>query len=85
MKDDAAISNLTKLVSDLWKQAVDHDLARSSEVSFDTFLGAQYSIAFRAGQCAITEEGIEIVEIALGELQKLINKNFVGQEDEENE
>jgi hypothetical protein len=38
-----------------------------------------------AGQCAITKEGIEIVEIALDELQQLISDNDAGEEDEENE
>jgi hypothetical protein len=85
MKDEVATSELAQRVSNLWEQAVDQDLANSNEVSFDTFLGAQYSIAFMAGQCAITKEGIEIVEIALDELQQLISDNDAGEEDDENE
>ena len=86
MKEKIAISDLTKRVAELWEQAVDEDLANSSEVSFDAFLGAQYSMAFLAGQCTITEQGIEVVEIALDELQQLIDDNVESDdEDEEDE
>lgn len=86
MKEKIATSDLTKRVAELWEQAVDEDLANSSEVSFDAFLGAQYSMAFLAGQCTITEQGIEVVEIALDELQQLIDDNVESDdEDEEDE
>ena len=86
MKEKIAISDLTKRVAELWEQAVDEELANSSEVSFDAFLGAQYSMAFLAGQCTITEQGIEVVEIALDELQQLIDDNVESDdEDEEDE
>ena len=86
MKEKIATSDLTKRVAELWEQAVDEDLANSSEVSFDAFLGAQYSMAFLAGQCAITEKGIEVVELALDELQQLIDDNVESDdEDEEDE
>ena len=86
MKEKIAISDLTKRVAELWEQVVDEDLANSSEVSFDAFLGAQYSMAFLAGQCTITEQGIEVVEIALDELQQLIDDNVESDdEDEEDE
>ena len=86
MKEKIATSDLTKRVAELWEQAVDEDLANSSEVTFDAFLGAQYSMAFLAGQCTITEQGIEVVEIALDELQQLIDDNVeTDDEDEEDE
>ena len=86
MKEKIAISDLTKRVAELWEQAVDEELANSSEVTFDAFLGAQYSMAFLAGQCTITEQGIEVVEIALDELQQLIDDNVESDdEDEEDE
>ena len=86
MKEKIATSDLTKRVAELWEQAVDEDLANSSEVTFDAFLGAQYSMAFLAGQCTITEQGIEVVEIALDELQQLIDDNVESDdEDEEDE
>jgi uncharacterized protein YpbB len=86
MKEKIATSDLTKRVAELWEQAVDEELANSSEVTFDAFLGAQYSMAFLAGQCTITEQGIEVVEIALDELQQLIDDNVESDdEDEEDE
>ena len=86
MKEKRATSDLTKRVAELWEQAVDEELANSSEVTFDAFLGAQYSMAFLAGQCTITEQGIEVVEIALDELQQLIDDNVESDdEDEEDE
>ena len=85
MTEKVDISDLTKRVSDLWEKAVEEELANSSEVSFDAFLGAQYSIAFLAGQCTITEDGIEIVEIALDELRQLIDDNVEDDDDDEDE
>ena len=86
MKENIDTSDLTKRVAELWEQAVDEELANSDEVSFDAFLGAQYSMAFLAGQCTITEQGIEVVEIALDELQQLIDDNVESDdEDEEDE
>ena len=86
MKENIDTSDLTKRVAELWEQAVDEELANSSEVSFDAFLGAQYSMAFLAGQCTITEQGIEVVELALDELQQLIDDNVESDdEDEEDE
>ena len=86
MKEKIATSDLTKRVAELWEQAVDEELANSSEVTFDAFLGAQYSMAFLAGQCTITEQGIEVVELALDELQQLIDDNVESDdEDEEDE
>ncbi len=81
MKSGAA--GLTKQVAELWQEAGDQDLANSSELSFEAFLGAQYSLAHLAGQCTITEEGMEIVESALNELQELVDS--VEEEDEEDE
>jgi hypothetical protein len=85
MTEKVDISDLTKRVSDLWEKAVEEELANSSEVSFDAFLGAQYSIAFLAGQCTITQDGIEIVEIALYELQQLIDDNVEDEDDEDDD
>jgi len=86
MKEKIATSDLTKRVAELWEQAVDEELANSSEVTFDAFLGAQYSMAFLAGQCTITEQGIEVVEIALDALQQLLDDNVESDdEDEEDE
>jgi hypothetical protein len=82
MKDGAL--DLTQQVAELWEKAVEEELANSSEVSFDAFLGAQYSIASLAGQCTITDEGMEIVQVALEELQELIDGNS-DDEDEEDE
>ena len=82
MKNGA--SDLTQQVAELWEKAVEEELANSSEVSFDAFLGAQYSLASLAGQCTITEEGMEIVQVALEELQELIDGNS-DDEDEEDE
>ena len=81
MKDGA--SDLTQQVAELWEKAVEEELANSSEVSFDAFLGAQYSLASLAGQCTITDEGMEIVQVALEELQELIDGN--SEDDEEDE
>jgi hypothetical protein len=81
MKNGA--SDLTQQVAELWEKAVEEELANSSEVSFDAFLGAQYSIASLAGQCTITDEGMEIVQVALEELQELIDGN--SEDDEEDE
>ena len=81
MKNGA--SDLTQQVAELWEKAVEEELANSSEVSFDAFLGAQYSLASLAGQCTITEEGMEIVQVALEELQELIDGN--SEDDEEDE
>ena len=44
---------------------------------------AQYSLASLAGQCTITEEGMEIVQAAFEELQELIDGN--SEDDEEDE
>ena len=82
MKNGA--SDLTQQVAELWEKAVEEELANSSEVSFDAFLGAQYSLASLAGQCTITEEGMEIVQVAFEELQELIDGNS-DDEDEEDE
>ena len=82
MKNGA--SDLTQQVAELWEKAVEEELANSSEVSFDAFLGAQYSLASLAGQCTITDEGMEIVQVALEELQELIDGNS-DDEDEEDE
>lgn len=81
MKNEA--SDLTNQVAELWQQAVDEDLANSSEVSFEAFLGAQYSLASIAGQCTITDEGMEIVQVAFEELQELIDSS--SDEDEEDD
>ena len=84
MKDGA--SDLTQQVAELWEKAVEEELANSSDVSFEAFLGAQYSIASLAGQCTITDEGMEIVQVALEELQELIDGNSDDdEEDEEDE
>ena len=85
MTETVGITDLAKRVSELWEKAVEEELANSSEVSFDAFLGAQYSIAFLAGQCTITDDGIEIVEIALDELQQLIDDNVQEDDDDEDE
>lgn len=81
MKNEA--SDLTNQVAELWQQAVDEDLANSSEVSFEAFLGAQYSLASISGQCTITDEGMEIVQVAFEELQELIDSS--SDEDEEDD
>lgn len=82
MKDGAL--DLTQQVAELWEKAVEEELANSSDVSFEAFLGAQYSLASLAGQCTITEEGMEIVQAALEELQELIDSSS-DDEDEEDE
>ena len=82
MKDGAL--DLTQQVAELWEKAVEEELANSSDVSFEAFLGAQYSIASLAGQCTITDEGMEIVQVAFEELQELIDGNS-DDEDEEDE
>lgn len=81
----ARTSELTKRVAELWEQAVEQELANSSELSFDAFLGAQYSIAFLAGQCTITQEGLEIVELALKELEEIVDGDGENDEDDEDE
>ena len=81
MKDGAL--DLTQQVAELWEKAVEEELANSSDVSFEAFLGAQYSLASLAGQCTITEEGMEIVQAALEELQELIDGNSEDDEDED--
>ena len=82
MKNEAL--DLTKQVAELWQRAVDEDLANSTEVSFDAFLGAQYSLASLAGQCTITQEGMEIVQTAFEELQELVN-NYSDEDENEDE
>ena len=82
MKNGA--SDLTQQVAELWEKAVEEELANSSDVSFEAFLGAQYSIASLAGQCTITDEGMAIDQVALEELQELIDGNS-DDEDEEDE
>ena len=82
MKNEA--TELTNQVAELWQQAVDEDLANSTEVSFDAFLGAQYSLASIAGQCTITQEGMEIVQTAFEELQELVN-NYSDEDENEDE
>jgi hypothetical protein len=64
-------SVLTRVAA-LWDEAVNQEMANSEEVSFEAFLGAQYSIAAMAGQCTITKEGFELVEVALNELVQLV-------------
>ena len=71
LKNSNEIEYLVRRVAALWEEAIDQDLANSNEVSFEAFLGAQYSVAWLAGQCTLTDEGIEIVEMALKELQQL--------------
>ena len=83
LKNSNEIEYLVRRVAALWEEAVDQDLANSSEVSFDAFLGAQYSMASLAGQCTLTDDGIKIVELALKELQQLGENN--DDEDDEDE
>ena len=59
-------------VAALWDEAVNQEMANSEEVSFEAFLGAQYSIAAMAGQCTITAEGFKLVEVALNELASIM-------------
>lgn len=81
MKDGAL--DLTQQVAELWEKAVEEELANSSDVSFEAFLGAQYSLSSIAGQCTITDEGMEIVQVAFEELQELIDSS--SDEDEEDD
>jgi hypothetical protein len=71
MKSSAEVESLTRRVAALWEEAMDQDLANSENVSFEAFLGAQYSIAALAKQCTITEEGIKIIELSFNELVQL--------------
>ena len=75
-------SVLTRVVA-LWDEAVNQEMANSEEVSFEAFLGAQYSIAAMAGQCTITEEGFKLVEVALNELVQLVELEDEDLEDDD--
>ena len=83
MTEKVITSDLTKRVAELWTYIVNQGLASPEEVSFDAFLGAQYSVAYLAGQCTITKEGIEIVEVALDELEQLLNDSALDGEEGE--
>jgi 3-methyladenine DNA glycosylase AlkC len=71
-KDEISREELVRRVAALWEEAIEENLANSGDVSFNAFLGAQYSLASLAGQCKITEEGFRIVESAFGELLLLV-------------
>lgn len=73
-------SELVEKVAALWDEALDQDLANQDDISFETFLGAQYAIGTLAERCELTEEGLEIVQQAFDELSDL-----VGNDDEEDE
>ena len=79
MSISSEIESLINRVAALWEEAIDQDLATSENVSFEAFLGAQYSIAALAKQCTITEEGIKIIELSFNELVQL------GENDEEDD
>jgi hypothetical protein len=82
MKNSVEVESLTKRVAALWEEAIDQDLANSENVSFEAFLGAQYSIAALAKQCVVTEEGIKIIELAYKELVQLGEDEDLGDDDE---
>jgi hypothetical protein len=77
-------SILTRVVA-LWDEAVNQEVANSEEVSFEAFLGAQYSIAAIANQCTITEEGFKLVEVALNELMQLVELEDEDLEEDDDE
>ena len=74
-------SILTRVAA-LWDEAVNQEVANSEEVSFEAFLGAQYSIAAIANQCTITEEGFKLVEVALNELMQIVELEDEEEDDE---
>lgn len=69
-------------VIDLWDQAMDKGLCDSENISFETFLGAQYARRVLSKQCKLTAEGKKVVEKARDALNELL-VNAEGDEDDE--
>jgi hypothetical protein len=84
-KGESGRTEIVRRVAALWEEAIEEDLANSGDVSFNAFLGAQYSLASLAGQCKITEEGFRIVELAFGELLLLVRDLDDDSDDEDDE
>jgi hypothetical protein len=69
-------------VIDLWDQAMDKDLCDSENISFETFLGAQYARGVLSKQCKLTAEGKKVVEEARAALNELLGNAESDEEDE---
>jgi hypothetical protein len=59
-------------LSDLWDQAMEKGLCDSENISFETFLGAQYARRVLSKHCKLTAEGKEVVEEARNALSELL-------------
>ena len=51
-------------VSDLWDQALDEGMCDSENISFETFLGAEYARRVLSKHCKLTAQGKQVVEDA---------------------
>ena len=71
---------IEQLVSDLWDQAVDKSMCDSENISFRTFLGAQYARRVLSKHCKLTVQGKQVVEEALDALNELLDE---GEDDED--
>jgi len=69
-------------VIDLWDQAMDKGLCDSENISFETFLGAQYARRVLSKHCKLTAEGKEVVEEARDALNELLG-DAEGDDDDE--
>ena len=69
-------------VIELWDQAMDMDLCDSENISFETFLGAQYARRVLSKHCKLTAEGKKVVEEAREALNELLG-NAESDEDDE--
>ena len=68
-------------VSDLWDQALDEGMCDSENISFETFLGAQYARRVLSKHCKLTAQGKQVVEEARDALSELLGES----EDDEDE
>jgi hypothetical protein len=69
-------------VIDLWDQTMDEDLCDSENISFETFLGAQYARRVLSKQCKLTADGKEVVEAARDALIELLGDTESDEDDE---
>jgi hypothetical protein len=69
-------------VIELWDQAKEKDLCNSENISFETFLGAQYARRVLSKQCKLTAEGKEVVEAARDALIDLLGDAESDEDDE---
>jgi hypothetical protein len=69
-------------VIELWDQAMEKDLCDSENISFETFLGAQYARRVLSKQCKLTADGKEVVEAARNGVIELLGDAESDEDDE---